>query len=106
MRGAMPTSDELADIFVQAADRPADVHKDQLAYRHMIAVADHLEGWSMDPRTSLENTASLMGFAEALRRLANDVGEEWDPPMPKRLSLIGAIGRWVLNEPTPKRKPS
>ena len=24
--------------------------------------------------------------------------------MPKRLTLIGSIGRWVLGEPTPKRK--
>jgi hypothetical protein len=92
---------ELATIFDAAAARPADAHREQLAYRHMIALADAFEGWSMDQRTLPEQSASLLGFAEALRRLAFEVGESWSPPEPTRLTLIGFMGRKLLDEPTP-----
>jgi hypothetical protein len=91
----------LAAIFDEAAARPANAHCGQLAYRHMIALADALEGWSMDRRTSPEQGAGLLGFAEALRRLAFEVGENWDPPQPEELTLVGFLGRKLLGEPTP-----
>ena len=72
--------------------------RDQMAYRHMIALADFFEGWALDARMTPEQYAKLVGWAESLRRLADDVGPGWEPPAPDRLTLMGFPGRKALGE--------
>jgi hypothetical protein len=90
--------DELRRIFDEASVLPADPVRDELAYRHMIAFADVLEGWALDERFAPEQTAMFLGMAESMRALADLVGPDWDPPKPERLSLIGFLGRSILDE--------
>jgi hypothetical protein len=33
-----------------------------------------------------------------MRRLAEEVGPEWDPPKLARLSLLGTMGKWSLSK--------
>jgi hypothetical protein len=64
----------------------------------MIALADVFEGWALDDRAAPEQSARTLEWAESLRALAREVGPEWDPPQPERLSLIGFLGRKTLDE--------
>jgi hypothetical protein len=66
----------------------------------MIALADMFDGWALDAQLTPEQSAQFMGLAESMRRLADGVGPNWNPPSPKRLSLIGHLGRTILGEPT------
>lgn len=90
----------LARIFDQAAEqRWSEDLREEVGYRHMIHMADVFEGWAFDSRMSPEWTAKLMGWAGSMRTLAEEVGPDWDPPKPeRRLSLIGFIGRNLLDE--------
>jgi hypothetical protein len=79
--------------------------KRQLAYRHMIAVADTFDGWAQDRRLTPEQTAQSLGRSENMRRLAGEVGPSWDPTPPATVSLFGFLGRLVLDEPAPPPTP-
>lgn len=92
------SNERLQRVFEDAARSNWPTAKEQLAYRHMLALADMWEGWSMDPRTSPQRTAQLLGWADALRRVAYEVGPDWDPPRPECLTLIGWMGRKALGE--------
>ena len=94
----MSSQDDLRRIFEEAS-APMSAHlREQLAYRHMIALADALEGWALDRRLTPEQTAMLVGWAESMRMLAEDVGPDWNPPKPERLTLMGFLGRYALDE--------
>jgi hypothetical protein len=69
-----------------------------LAYRDIIALADIFEGWALDKQVTPEDTARLVGWAESMRTLAEKVGPDWDPPKPDRVSMVGFLGRHVLDE--------
>ena len=94
----MTSDDELRRIFEETAALKARDSRDQLAYRHMIALADHYEGWALDKQVTPEQVAQLMGLAKNMRQLAELVGPEWDPPRPEQLSLTRFMARRVLGE--------
>jgi hypothetical protein len=94
----MASDDELRRIFEETAALKARDSRDQLAYRHMLALADHFEGWALDKRLTPEQVAEFMGLAENMRQLAELVGPQWDPPRPEQLSLLGFMARNVLGE--------
>ena len=94
----MTSSEDLQCIFDEAATPKNNHMREQLAYRHMIALADNLEGWAMDTRMSPVQTAKLLGWAEQFRQLAELVGPDWNPPEPERLTLMGFLGRQMLDE--------
>ena len=94
----MNSPDDLQRIFDEAATLKNNYFREQLAFRHMIALADTFEGWAMDDRMNPEQTAKLLGWAESLRQLSDLVGPEWNPPEPESLTLIGFLGRRVLDD--------
>jgi hypothetical protein len=83
----------------------ADHLKPQLAYRHMIALADTYDGWAQDKRMTPEKSAQMLGWAEGMRQLAEEVGPEWNPPAPPTVTLVGFLGRMVLDEKSPPPTP-
>jgi hypothetical protein len=94
----MSSPDDLQNIFDEASAPMSDHVREQLAYRHMIALADAFEGWALDKRMTPEQTAKLVGLAESMRALADEVGANWNPPSPERLTLMGFLGRKMLDE--------
>jgi DNA invertase Pin-like site-specific DNA recombinase len=93
------SGEELRRIFNAAsAVSWADHLRDELAYRHMIQLADVFEGWALDEQLNPEQTVKLVGWSESLRQLAELVGPNWDPPAPEQLTLVGLIGRRLLDE--------
>jgi len=94
----MVSDDELRRIFEEAAALKARDSHGQLAHRHMIALADHFEGWALDKQVTPKQAARLMGHAENMRQLAELVGPQWDPPRPEQLSLFGFLARAMLGE--------
>jgi len=94
----MTSEDELHRISEEAAALKSNDPRDQLAYRHMLALADHFEGWALDKQVSPAQVAILMGQAENMRQLAELVGPQWDPPRPEKLSLLGFLARTMLGE--------
>ena len=94
----MTSSEDLQRIYDEAATLKNNDLREQLAYRHMVALADTLEGWAIDARMSPVQTAKTLGMAESLRQLAELVGPDWNPPEPEQLSLMGFLGRQVLGE--------
>lgn len=94
------SAEGLARIFDQAAEQCwSEDLREELGHRHMIHLADVFEGWAIDSRMTPEWTAKLTGWAESLRRLADEVGSTWDPPRPAgTLSLVGFIGRNLMDE--------
>ncbi len=94
----MPSRDDLQRIFEEASLPVSDHLREQLAHRHMIALADTFEGWAIDKRMTPEQTAKLVGWAESMRALADEVGPNWNPPTPVRLTLMGFMGRKALDE--------
>jgi hypothetical protein len=101
----MAEREVLEAIFQNSADMTPSHLKPQLAYRHMIALADSYDGWAQDQRMSPERSAQLLGWADGMRRLADEVGPEWNPPTPATVSITGSLGRWALNEPSPPATP-
>lgn len=69
--------------------------RNELAHRHMLALADMYEGWSLSQGMTPERSAEVLGWSEAMRRLAEEVGPDWDPPPPSPLTLIAFLGRWA-----------
>lgn len=72
--------------------------REQLAFQHMIALADAFEGWALDRRMTPEQSAMLVGWSQSMRALADEVGPDWNPPEPEKLSLLGFLGRKMLEE--------
>jgi hypothetical protein len=95
----------LEAIFENSAFMKADHLKPQLAYRHMIALADTYDGWAQDKRMTPEKSAQMLGWAEGMRQLAEEVGPEWNPPAPPTVTLVGFLGRMVLDEKSPPPTP-
>ena len=90
---------EMRSIFEASSKFGDPEHiRTQMAYRHMVGLADVLEGWALDRRMTPHQTARIAGWAEALRQLAAEVGPNWNPPTPPRMSLFGFLGRKVLDE--------
>jgi hypothetical protein len=63
----------------------------------MIALADTFEGWAIDERMTPEQSAKLVGWAESMRNLAEEVGPHWNPPTPEKLTLMGFLGRKAID---------
>lgn len=78
----------------EAADQTANSGlKAELRFGKMHLLADHCEGWSVAEGHDRKQTARFLGRADGLRRLAETVGPDWDPPLPGPLSLIGSIAQ-------------
>ena len=92
------TPEFLEHVSQAASEGTFQYCKSELGYRHMLALAETFESWVLDRRLSPEQTARLLGWSEALRRIADEVGAEWDPTPPERLSALGYLGRYVLEE--------
>ena len=92
------TPETLKRLFDQTAATLPRHCKNELSHRHMIALAELYESWVFDRRLSPEQTTSLLGMAEATRRLADEVGPDWDPPPPEKLSVLGYLGRLACDE--------
>lgn len=93
------SAEELRRIYNAAsALNWADHLRDELAYRHMVQLADVFEGWAMDDRLDLKQSVKLAGWAESLGQLAELVGPDWDPPEPEQLSAVGFMGRTLLDD--------
>ncbi len=85
----MPSRDQLHALFSDTSQLRLAHMKAQLSYAHMEALADLWDGWAMYDRMTPERSAQSMGWAEAMRRLADEVGPSWKPPEPEKLSLVG-----------------
>lgn len=83
---------EIEQAFAAAADKSFWCHRNDLAYRHMLGLAETFESWVFDKRLNPIQTAKLLGWSESLRCLANEVGPLWNPPKPARLSAIALVG--------------
>lgn len=94
----VPSRDQLYKIFSEASQSNYAHLKEELNHTHMVALADVLDGWAMGERREPEQSAQLMGQAEGLRRLADEVGPSWSTPEPERLSVIGFIARQFVRE--------
>jgi hypothetical protein len=101
----MAEREVLDAIFQNTAEMTPSHLKPELAHRHMVALADTYEGWAQDRLMSPERSAQLLGWAESLRRLADEVGPAWNPPNPPTVSIIGFLGRLTLDEPSPPPTP-
>ena len=95
--------EDLLRIFNEASVPMSSHIREQLAYRHMIALADTFEGWALDKQLIPQQSVRLIGMSESMRSLADEVGQSWDPPTPEPLTLMGFLGRIVLDEITPER---
>jgi hypothetical protein len=89
----MPSLDDLAHAFEEAARNRWRGATKQLSHQDMIHLADTLTGWAMSRGVSREWSARLLGWAETMQQLADKVGPSWSPPEPQDLSLIGSLAR-------------
>ncbi len=94
----MTSPHDLQRVYDEAATLKNNHLRDQLAYRHMVVLADHYEGWAMDLRLDSVQRAKLLGWAESMRQLAELVGPAWNPPEPDRLTATGFLARKMLDE--------
>ena len=101
----MPSRDQLHALFSEASQLNTAHMKAQLSHAHMEALADLWDGWALEERMTPERSAQLMGWAEGMRQLADEVGPSWKPPEPEKLSLVGFMARTVVGEPTAGRTP-
>jgi hypothetical protein len=65
----------------------------QLSYKQMLLLANLFGTWATDIKLTPEESASRIVSAKGLRQLAKQVGEEWAPPEPENLSLLGFLAR-------------
>ena len=101
-KSEIPSRDDLLEMMDQSAKLDINHLIEELNYSHMLALANSYEGWAQGERTSIENSAKLLGAATGFRRLADEVGPSWSPPEPDHISLIGAVARWLVE---PKSSP-
>ena len=64
-----------------------------LSYNQMHLLADTYCRWATEAEVDVEHAVSLIKWARGMRLLAGVVGKDWNPPEPKRLSLLGFIAR-------------
>jgi hypothetical protein len=88
----------LARAFQRLEEKRKAHLREQSAYRHMIHLADVFDGWALDSRNTPEQSIMILGWADSLRELADEVGPDWDPPESGRLSLMGFLGRKAVGE--------
>ena len=69
--------------------------QEELSHDQMVAFSETLLGWAQDGRMTPERSAWLVGFSEGLAAEAEQLGLDWCPPEPQKLSPIGFIGRFV-----------
>jgi hypothetical protein len=96
----MLSSSELAQLFEEASSSNWGHSADELSHDDMLNLADLFTGWAMSGQTDPQWSARLLGWAKSLEALAIRFGPDWDPPEPKRLSLIGFIARQVRSAGT------
>lgn len=101
----MADQQTLRAIFEDAAGTTPRHLAPELAYRHMMVLAEAMTRWANDRRLSPEAIANLIGMAESLRELALEVGPGWNPPAPPTVTIFGFLGRKLLDEPTPPAAP-
>jgi hypothetical protein len=89
----MPSLDDLAHAFEDAARHRWAGATEQLSHDDMINLADTLTGWAMARGVSREWSSRLIGWAETMQGLADKVGPNWKPPELRELSLIGLLAR-------------
>ena len=53
--------------------------REQLSYRHMLALTAVFVGWASDERLTPGQTAKICGWSESLRALTDKVGPDWPP---------------------------
>ena len=92
------SEEQLKEIYKYASQMSWENVREQLAYHHMLYLGDLFEGWALDEKISRENSAYFLGFADAVRNLASEVGPDWRPPEPKTLDILGSMARWGLGE--------
>jgi len=97
----------LYQIFEEAS-RPGpglETLKEEVGYRHLVALADMYTEWTLDERLSPEQKAQCLGRAKAVRSVAEDVGPDWNPPRPEDLSVLAIAALAASGECPPPRKP-
>jgi hypothetical protein len=76
----------------------SDHIREQLAYRHMMALAEIFAGWALDRRLTPQQSVMILGWSDSMRALADELGPDWDPPKPEHLTLMGFLGRKAPDE--------
>jgi hypothetical protein len=94
----MSSREELQRIFDEAVSNFAASNREQLSYEQMLDMADTFGEWAEDERVSFKKAAMLLGWAEALRCPADEVGPDWNPPKPDKLNVMGFIARKIAGE--------
>ena len=72
-------------------------------YEQMIALSDMLTGWALDKRNDPKRSAWLTGVSEGLMAEADQLGPDWDPPEPEKLTLLGCLGPMATKSRPNKR---
>ncbi len=96
---SVPSRDQLHEIFCESSQLDFAHLREQLNHTHMVALADMFDGWALGEQREPEQSAKLMGWADGLRHLADEVGPSWSPPEPERLSPFGFLARRLVREP-------
>ena len=62
----------------------------QLSHDHMILMAETMVGWALSHPEGVER---WLVMSDQLRDLADEVGPDWNPSEPERLSAMGFLAR-------------
>ena len=92
------SDEQLKEIYRSACQLPSNSAREQLSYHQMLYLGDVFEGWAQSKNVSRKNSANYLGYAEAIRKLADEVGPDWCPPEPRTLDILGRMARWGLGE--------
>jgi len=95
--------DELLEEFTRGFAFDERV-REQLNYDQMRALADMFLGWATHESSDPTWSAWLTGIVEGLLAEADNLGPDWNPPEPDKVSLIGFLGRIANGDPTAPRK--
>jgi hypothetical protein len=95
---ALRTKEQLVATLERASVLPHESVKDQLSYKQMLVLMYNYLDWAVEPDTTEEHALQLLGWARGLRQMAELVGEDWSPPEPEHLSLIGFMARKLQEE--------
>ena len=95
----MPTSHADMTAILDAADvLPHESVAEQLSHNQMMALSCHMALEALEEHVTAEQAARMVGFGRGLRQLARLKGEEWNPPEPDNLSIIGFMARQAEKE--------
>jgi hypothetical protein len=67
--------------------------REQLSYSQLHALADMFLAWAQNESSDPKRSAWLAGVAEGLLAEAENLGPDWQPPEPEKLTLMGFLGR-------------